>query len=214
MRKAGMLLLSALVLVGSTGLFGGCSILSDEDLTAAKPVIYLYPEQETEVTVKLDYSGRLTTTYPLYERCWEVTAMPDGTLTDKRDGREYAYLFWEGKSKADYDLTKGFVVKGAETREFLQEILPKLGLIPKEYNDFIVYWLPKMEPNPYNLITFQTGCYTESAKLTVTPEPDSLLRVFMAYRPLSAPVEIEPPVIEPFERKGFTVVEWGGCEIV
>ncbi len=213
MRKA-RILLSALVLAGSVGLFSGCSHPSDEELTDAKPVIYLYPEQEMEVTVRLDYSGRLTTTYPVYGEGWEVTAMPDGTLTNKRDGREYAYLFWEGKSKANYDLSKGFVVKGEETREFLQEILPKLGLIPKEYNDFIVYWLPRMEHNPYNLITFQTSRYTESAKLTVTPEPDSLLRVFMAYRPLSAPVEIEPPVIEPFERNGFTIIEWGGCEIV
>ena len=27
---------------------------------AAKPVIYLYPEEETAVTVKLDYAGTLT----------------------------------------------------------------------------------------------------------------------------------------------------------
>ncbi|MBQ9925500.1 MAG: hypothetical protein IJO51_05730 [Clostridia bacterium] len=32
-----------------------------------KPVIYLYPEEETEVTVKLDYAGELTTTYPEYK---------------------------------------------------------------------------------------------------------------------------------------------------
>ena len=29
-----------------------------------KPVIYLYPEEDTEVTVKLDYNGLLTCTYP------------------------------------------------------------------------------------------------------------------------------------------------------
>ena len=31
-----------------------------EEHAAAKPVIYLYPEKETTVTVKLDYAGTLT----------------------------------------------------------------------------------------------------------------------------------------------------------
>lgn len=37
-----------------------------EEQAAAKPVIYLYPEEETAVTVKLDYAGALTCTYPCY----------------------------------------------------------------------------------------------------------------------------------------------------
>ena len=60
-----------------------------------KPVIYLYPEEEMEVTVKLDFDGTLTSTYPAYEDGWTVTAQPDGTLTDE-SGREYYCLFWEG----------------------------------------------------------------------------------------------------------------------
>lgn len=53
-----------------------------EEQAAAKPVIYLYPEKETTVTVKLDYAGALTCTYPAYGDGWTVTACPDGTLTD------------------------------------------------------------------------------------------------------------------------------------
>ena len=49
-----------------------------------KPVIYLYPETETEITVQLDYSGKLTCTYPTYDNGWTVTAAPDGKLTDER----------------------------------------------------------------------------------------------------------------------------------
>ena len=47
----------------------------------AKPVIYLYPEEETDVTVQLDFNGTLTTTYPAYNGGWTITAQPDGTLT-------------------------------------------------------------------------------------------------------------------------------------
>ena len=49
----------------------------------AKPVIYLYPREEQEVTVKLDYKGDLTVTYPEYKDGWNVIASPDGTLINK-----------------------------------------------------------------------------------------------------------------------------------
>ena len=62
------------------------------DQTAAKPVIYLYPEEVTEVLAQLDYNGELTVTYPAYEDGWAVTAHPDGTLVDA-EGKEYSYLF-------------------------------------------------------------------------------------------------------------------------
>ena len=88
-----------------------------------------------------------------------------------------------------------------------------MGLSEDEMNEFIVYWLPLMEHNKYNLISFQKEAYTDSAKLSITPQPDSMLRVFMAYVPLENTVRVQPQQLEEFERKGFTVVEWGGCEV-
>ncbi len=182
-----------------------------ENISCAKPVIYLYPQTKTDVSVKLHYNGTLTFTYPEYRDGWHVTAMPDGTLLS--DGKEYSYLFWEGDGAFDYDMSRGFVVKGEDTVEFLQNTLSEMGLSPREYNEFIVYWAPKMEENPYNLITFQGVAYEEAAALSVTPTPDSILRVFMVYQALETPIQIEAPTISPFERKGFTVIEWGGAEI-
>ena len=57
------------------------------------PIIYLYPEEEQAVSVELDLSGELTTTYPRYDSGWNIEAAPDGTLTDC-NGRTYEYLFW------------------------------------------------------------------------------------------------------------------------
>ena len=62
----------------------------------------------------------------------------------------------------------------------------------------------QMQENPYNLIAFQHEAYTKSARLTITPEPDTLIRVFMAFKPLSAPVEIAPQTLEAPARTGFT----------
>ena len=46
-----------------------------------------------------------------------------------------------------------------------------LGLTDQEANEFLIYWLPKMEGNPYNLIAFQDEVYTENAALSISPAP-------------------------------------------
>ena len=180
-------------------------------MEAYKPVIYLYPEEETNVSVKVNLDGKLTCTYPEHgEGGWQnFTAKPDGTLVSP-DGREYYCLYWEGLSAMTPDFSRGFCVKGEDTADFLADILPKIGLSAREANEFIIYWLPILQKNEYNLISFQSEAYTNAAGLEITPAPDSLLRVFMAAKPLDAPVEIAPQEFEGFQRNGFTVVEWGG----
>ena len=180
-----------------------------------KPVIYLYPEQETDVHVELELTeSELNTTYPKYDNGWDVTAYPDGMLLNKADGSHHKYLFWDAVNcRTRFDFSKGFCVAGSDTESFLKEKLTYMGLNEQEMNEFIVYWLPLMEHNAYNLISFQGDAYTNSAKLKITPTPDSECRVFMAYVPLENAVAIEPQQLETFERKGFSVVEWGGAEV-
>lgn len=187
------------------------SFVSDPDV-CYKPVIYLYPTQETKVTVHLDLDGKLTCTYPAYKDGWTVTASPDGTLTDK-DGKTYNYLYWEGETYADYDLSTGFCIKGTDTAAFLEGALADLGLTRREANEFIVYWLPLMEGNAYNLISFRTDAYTDAAKLNVSPSPDTVIRVFMTWQAAEEFVELPAQTLTAPARDGFTVVEWGGTEL-
>ncbi len=183
----------------------------------AKPVIYLYPEEETEVSVEVEFAegGDFTCTYPEYGEGWKVTAMPDGTLYDE-DGNEYYCLYWEGDGKADFDMSEGFCVKGSDTAAFLREKLTAIGLTAREANEFIIYWLPIMEDNEYNVITFHIDDYIKSVPMTVTPTPDTEIRVFMTFAPSESYVEIDPQELPSYERNGFTVVEWGGgeCEMI
>ena len=176
-----------------------------------KPVIYLYPETTTNVTVALDVKGSLTCVYPAYDNGWHVTAQPDGTLTDAA-GREYYCLYWEAESEASFDFSQGFCVPGSDTAAFLEDALAQLGLTEREANEFIIYWLPQMERSAYNLISFQTDTYTDIAKLTVSPTPDTVIRVFMAWQELDAPVDVPPQQLTAPARSGFTVVEWGGTQ--
>ena len=69
-----------------------------------------------------------------------------------------------------------------------------------------------MQDKPYNVISFQTNCYTDNAKLTITPKPDSMIRVFMAWYPSQEYVSIEKQELITPSRQGFTVVEWGGTQ--
>lgn len=174
-----------------------------------KPVIYLYPEKTTKVFVKLEFDGYFTKTIPSYCDGWRVTAYPDGQLIAE-DGEQYPYLFWEGVPNIELSITEGFCVAGSQTREFLEKILPEIGLTENEYTEFINYWLPHMENNEYNLIQFLGKEYTDAAKLEVSPMPDSVLRVFMVYRSSDEYVQLTEQAFMPFVREGFTVVEWGG----
>ena len=181
---------------------------------AHAPIIYLYPEEETVVNVSLDLDGSLTSSYPLYNEDlgWTVTASPDGTLTDV-NGREYEYLFWEGDLRIKPDLSRGFCVKGEDTVSFLEDALAQLGLTDKEADTFIMFWLPQLESNKYNVITFQMEAYENAASLEITPAPDTVIRVNMLWYPVNSYVDMEAQdltALNPDTREGFTVVEWGG----
>ena len=179
------------------------------------PVIYLYSDNEEYIDVKLELNGELTSTYPLYGNDgWTVKASRDGVLTD-RNGDNYRFLFWEADLDMEYDLSKGFCVRGADTEEFFDEVLPQLGLNETEAADFKAFWLPLMVKNPYNVITFQTKAYTDSAKLVLSVDPDVEIRVNMLWYATDEFVDIEPPDLSgmnpPLDKRHGTVVsEWGG----
>ena len=157
-------------------------------------------------------NGELLKSEPLYREGWSVTAKPDGTLINA-DGKTYDSLFWEAKLNADYDLSKGFCVKGSETEAFLDEALKNQGLSEEEAEDFKEFWLPIMKKNPYNVISFQTDRYTDAAGLSINPQPDTVIRVFMTYYASDRAVEIPAQELNAPERNGFTVVEWGGSMV-
>lgn len=192
--------------------FGGY-VYDFGEMAALKPVIYLYPEEKTEVSVSVDFpGGGFTCTYPDYGKGWNVTALPDGTLCDE-SGNAYYCLYWEGAGLPLAEPEEGWCVPGTDTAGFLREKLLEIGLTAREANEMIIYWLPQMQKNPYNLISFHFEDYDRAAPLTVSPAPDSVIRVFMTYKALTEPTAPKPQVLPHGTREGFTLVEWGGCEV-
>ena len=190
--------------------------MSNSPLIDAKPVIYIYPEQETEVSVKLGYEDKLTCIYPSYNNGWNVTAQPDGTLIDAKTNKKYYSLYYESDNTKKYDgnLTEGFVVSRENVANFLEEKLAILGLNYKESEEFIIYWLPKLEQKDYVYIRFQTmNEIEENMPLLFTPSPDTLIRIMMEWKSLDNSIDVKEQVLTSVIRNGYTVVEWGGTEI-
>lgn len=176
----------------------------------AKPVLYLYPEEITEVTVNFSKENLLTTTYPKFVNEWKVTASPNGDLYDS-DGKYYYGLYWEEKPTNFVDFSEGFYVDKNDAIAFLEEKLTYIGLNNKERNEFIMYWLPILESNGKSLVYFElTEEREDNNKILITPQPDSLLRMVMHVKKVDKKINIKPQQLVSFERKGFTAVEWGG----
>ena len=176
----------------------------------AKPVLYLYPTKETNVTVKFENPNLLTTTYPKYINSWNVRVKPNGDMKDA-DGKYYYALYWDEKRYNEVDFTSGFYVESKDAINFLEEKLTYIGLNDKERNEFIMYWLPIMENNKKNLVYFELTEERELGnKLIIEPKPDSLLRISIHIKRVNQKVNVKEQKLETFNRSGFTAVEWGG----
>lgn len=175
-----------------------------------KPLIYLYPTVDTKVNVKLGRSEALTSTYPKYKDSWNVLAKPDGELIDDK-GRTFYGLYWEGYNTIDVTFEDGFVVGRDNLIPFLEEKLTILGLTEREANEFIIYWLPKLEENEYNLIRFESiDKINKDMPLIINPKPDTVIRILMEYKKADKDTKVKTQALVTPVRKGFTVVEWGG----
>lgn len=182
----------------------------DSYMELRKPIIYLYPTATTSISVQLQKPENFTTTYPLYGDGWRVTAQPDGKLSDA-SGKQYYALYWEGKDTSPYDFSTGFYVTKDTAAHVLEKQLTKIGLNSRERNEFMIYWLPVLRDIGQSVIHFRLTDELQSRnKLTISPAPDSLLRVAMDIKPVRRPVVLPAQKLDSFERKGFAVVEWGG----
>jgi hypothetical protein len=177
--------------------------------------IFLYPPKETPVTAKLRYQGDLRELYPPLDAAldvWNLIVYPDGRILNRPEQREYSFLYWDGDVLGPTaDFSTGFVVSAEKLRPFLRKSLTRLGLNSREVNDFLINWWGPMKDNAYNLIHFVAQeDYPEAPEVEIIPEPDTVIKVFMIYRPLTKPIKIAPQTLTAPARNGFTVVEHGG----
>lgn len=190
-------------------------------IITAKPVIYVYNTPKP-VSLELKAKGQLTFTYPAMEsNKWLVQSNDDGTLENITNNKTYPYLFWEAENPEHHfvwhnQVIDGWYINTDTCVRFLENTLSAYGLNSKESTDFITYWAPKIIEKQYAMVQFISGEDYEHAvgELAVDPKPESILRLYMYVKLFDDSnwqgPKLSSPVIEPFERGGFTVVEWGG----
>ena len=186
-------------------------------IMVAKPVIYIYPTEKTEIDLELNFKGELLTTFPKYDKNWDVIAEQNGQIFDKKTNRYYSSLFWDGTidfPEEHYKYDDGFIVPKEKLTEFFIEKLGYIGLNNQETNDFIQYWLPILERNKYNFIHFLVNekC-NEIADLKVNPKPETSIRIYMEFYGLENYINCNEQQLPKTERKGFTLIEWGGADV-
>ena len=183
--------------------------------TFDKPIIYLYPEQEQLVEVKLLKEQNITVSYPKYNNNWQVIAKPNGDLKDIKTNRNLYGLYYEAKNnESKINLEEGFCIKRENIVSFLEEKLSILGLNEREANEFIIYWLPRLEKNEYNYIRFASiSKINKIMPLEVSPQPDTIIRVLMEFKGLNKEIKVKGQELSKVNRNGFVLVEWGGTEL-
>jgi hypothetical protein len=182
----------------------------DDDDDVLKPAVYLYPEQTTEVSVKLilqsDYY--LKWTWPLYDNGWLVTVDPFGII----DG-VYPYLYYEGGGLWVGQSETGFVLSREEIFPFLEQYLEDVGFLGREIGDFLMYWTHGLPEFPWYSVLPQFDKEIDRAvSLDIDPPPDSVLRLWLTiagYDEYPDHLDLAEPETPAFVREGFAVTEWG-----
>ncbi|HSX40704.1 MAG TPA: SdrD B-like domain-containing protein [Candidatus Saccharimonadales bacterium] len=181
-----------------------------------KPVIYLYPTKDTLVNVKLDIPGTVTVSDPKYPDAtgWQnVLAHPDGTLDYQN--KTYHELYYETSVSKSIVPQTGILVATGDLKQKLTSITSKLGLLPAEQQEFLEYWLPKLQAlhSNYIFVSLLSQEQKDSVdKVSISPQPDTLIEYLFTFKGVEYPfafAQWKLPQTPP-QRVGFTAVEWGG----
>jgi len=180
----------------------------DTSVVAYKPNIYIYPNQELTLSVKLVFpnGGRILESIPDYQDSWNVTIKPNGKIDDT-----YDYLFYECRIP---DLTQkkyGWIIKRTDLRKFFNENLAKSNFNQKEINDFVEYWGPKLTNYEYYEIYPQYKLtVNEMVKVNFSIKPENFFRLFYLIKGRNNnQKEILEPIIEIAKRENYFAIEWG-----
>ncbi len=183
------------------------------NINEGKPVIYLYPEEITQVRVTFAYPDELTEVIPEYPGEWIVTAQPDGTIC-AADGENYPYLFYESETPFYFfQREEGFFLPVENRDQVMKEILLSYGLTESEADEFVEYWDEYLEEDVvYRMYPQLNEIADEAMPVNIYPRPDSVLRIWMLFEEHleGDTTTVTEPMVTPLKRKGFTVVEWGG----
>jgi hypothetical protein len=182
-------------------------------ITGTSPVLYLYPEKPTQVTVQT--TAPLTYTDPSTIRnTWSVLAHPDGSITSSNThDRPYIYYEYNHHEVAVSTPEEGFIVEKKNWEKKVHSLATTLQLTEAETTSLVSEIQTVIssfsEANYLKLSIANQKEINQKLPLTISPIPNKIYRIHFAITPLKTNKIIKEQPIEPITRKGFTVVELG-----
>jgi len=192
-----------------------CDPEDDEDkcdtcLVLKKPNIYVYPEQNIELSLEIEFpqGGQVVTSIPEYGNGWLVNIDTTGLINNN-----FTYLFYESIQPNHWQKKNAWVIKKQELETFFKTNMTNYGFLGQEIDDFIEYWIPLLNEYNYFIIYPQTSNDIEKlVRLNFSLEPDRVLRLFYFIEGKNTLTKDLPELPVPdftFLREGFFVCEWG-----
>ncbi|WP_300666908.1 hypothetical protein [Fluviicola sp.] len=183
-----------------------------------KPVIYLYSEKEENFGLKIKTGAALQFTYPAYNGEWKGTSSSNGTI--QLNGASFPYLFWDADLQSEnlrLNWHDADFIEGKQIIPYLESHLTKIGFNAKEKADFITYWGPRIQHMRYaEILWMQNKSLDEIASLEISPA-FKMNRVYLIFResnyPIDQTLQLKRTSLQPIDRSGNYLVEWGGIEV-
>jgi hypothetical protein len=177
-----------------------------------EPVLYLYPEAEQAVRVRVGGVAIARSAPRAIANEWSVVARPDGRVRGA-GGALHDYLFWEGEGGRFSFPSRGAVVARDDVEDFLRRSVVTLGLRGREVHEFVDTWTPRLTRYERVAIAFHDReTIDRLAPMSIEPAPDHVIRLLMDWRPVAEGHVLAPQRLRDVARPGggFVAVEWGG----
>ncbi|MDD2635493.1 MAG: hypothetical protein PHW82_08345 [Bacteroidales bacterium] len=180
----------------------------DTCMVVYKPNIYIYPKEQIQLSVIIDFpmGGKIIASIPDYGTGWNVIVDTTGLIDNT-----YSYLFYESTQPDIWQKKYGWIIKTEDLVPFFRENMAQYGFNGKEIDDFVEYWIPRLDDFAFYSILPQTKALIEGViSLQFSMQPDNLLRLFYVVEGYNQlPEDLSEPNIESFDRDGYFITEWG-----
>lgn len=178
-----------------------------DEIMVYKPNIYIHPQAETNLCLSVSFpmGGKIVQSIPQYNNGWCVNVKPSGLIDNT-----YQYLFYESKQPDIFQYTQGWCIAKADLKSFFETNMAAYNFSASEIKDFTDYWIPLLADSPYYAIYPQTNpTINRIIQLNFSAAPHNTGRLFYGVVASDQPLQLNAPVVEPFARSGFYVMEWG-----
>lgn len=180
----------------------------DDDDLVYKPNIYIYPNEPIDLSVKLNFpkGGKIVTSIPEYGTGWNIVVDTSGLINNT-----YSYLFYESTQPDVWQRNYGWIIQIDKLELFFRQNMTDYGFNKREINDFIEYWIPRLNDYQFYSIYPQTESIIDDViQLDISKQPENILRLFYVIKGHNQLQDkLAAPNIESFEREGYFVTEWG-----